>query len=193
MNDVPLVNTNNIHDINTSIIAIKKQLKQLNEAVGLIDMPTIDTSVFVKKSEVVDVVEEGNMSPVTSNAVVPVDEVTSGNMHSVTSNAVANNCVPKNNTVLNGNLDINYGFADFDLVTLTNKFCNVYVVGNANRRYLGKFYIAEYLGGYSVVVYYAPSLSISIVDNKVRVLSNDSCYDAKLTYFDNWNVERILQ
>ena len=89
MNDVPLVKANNIHDINTSIIAIKKQLKQLNEAVGLIDMPTIDTSIFVKKSEVVDVVEEGNMNPVTSNAVVPVDEVTSGNMQSVTSNAVA--------------------------------------------------------------------------------------------------------
>ena len=88
MNDVPLVKANNIHDINTSIIAIKKQLKQLNEAVGLIDMPTIDTSIFVKKSEVVDVVEEGNMNPVTSNAVVPVDEVTSGNMHSVSSNAV---------------------------------------------------------------------------------------------------------
>lgn len=69
MNDVPLVKANNIHDINTSIIAIKKQLKQLNEAVGLIDMPTIDTSIFVKKSEVVDVVEEGNMNPVTSNAV----------------------------------------------------------------------------------------------------------------------------
>lgn len=89
MNDVPLVKANNIHDINTSIIAIKKQLKQLNEAVGLIDLPTIDTSIFVKKSEVVDVVEEGNMNPVTSNAVVPVDEVTSGNMHSVSSNAVS--------------------------------------------------------------------------------------------------------
>lgn len=88
MNDVPLVKANNIHDINTSIIAIKKQLKQLNEAVGLIDMPTIDTSIFVKKSEVVDVVEAGNMNPVTSNAVVPVDEVTSGNMHCVTSNAI---------------------------------------------------------------------------------------------------------
>ena len=97
MNDVPLVKANNIHDINTSIIAIKKQLKQLNEAVGLIDMPTIDTSIFVKKSEVVDVVEADNMNPVTSNAVAevadslePVDEVTSGNMHSVSSNAVAN-------------------------------------------------------------------------------------------------------
>jgi len=37
----------------------------------------------------VNVVELGNMNPVTSNAVVPVNEVTSGNMQSVTSNAVA--------------------------------------------------------------------------------------------------------
>lgn len=86
MNDVPLVQKNDINSINTSLIAVKKQLKQLTEAVGLID---VDTSVFVKKSEVVDAVEAGNMNPVTSNAVVPVDEVAVGNMHSVTSNAVA--------------------------------------------------------------------------------------------------------
>ena len=89
MNDVPLVKDNNINSINTSLIAVKKQLKQLTEAVGLIDVPDVDTSVFVKKSEVVDVVEAGNMNPVTSNAVVPVDEVTLGNMHSVASDAVA--------------------------------------------------------------------------------------------------------
>ena len=96
MNDVPLIQKADINSINTSIIAIKKQLKQLNEALGLVDMPSIDTSVFVKKSDVVDVVESGNMNPVTSNAVAevadslePVDTVTSGNMHSVTSNAVA--------------------------------------------------------------------------------------------------------
>jgi hypothetical protein len=91
MNDIPLIQKADINSINTSIIAIKKQLKQLNEALGLVDVPSIDTSVFVKKSDVVDVVEADNMNPVTSNAVVPVDEVTSGNMHSVTSNAVAEN------------------------------------------------------------------------------------------------------
>ena len=97
MNDVPLVQKADINSINTSIIAIKKQLKQLNEALGLVDVPSIDTSVFVKKSDVVDVVEADNMNPVTSNAVAevadslePVDEVTSGNMQSVTSNAVYN-------------------------------------------------------------------------------------------------------
>jgi hypothetical protein len=124
------------------------------------------------------------------------DTVALNNMQSVTSNAVAsaiNNCVLKNNTILNGTVDDHYGYADFDLATLSNKICNVYVVGNSNRRYLGKFNIAEYQGGYSIVIYYAPSLTISIVDNKVRVSSNDGCYEAKLTYFDSWNVERILQ
>ena len=48
MNDVPLIKTNSINDINTSLIAIKKQLKQINEAVGLIDIPSADTSGFVK-------------------------------------------------------------------------------------------------------------------------------------------------
>ena len=69
MNDVPLVKDNNINSINTSLIAVKKQLKQLTEAVGLIDVPDIDTSVFVKKSEVVDVVAADNMHSVSSNAV----------------------------------------------------------------------------------------------------------------------------
>lgn len=125
MNDVPLVKANNIHDINTSIIAIKKQLKQLNEAVGLIDMPTIDTSIFVKKSEVVDVIEEGNMNPVTSNAVVPVDEVTSGNIHSVTSNAVynaiVNNKIKKMDFQKTENTTTGYNMITFNVGDLRNK------------------------------------------------------------------------
>lgn len=74
MNDVPLVNKNDINSINTSIIAIKKQLKQLNEAVGLIDTPdiNIDLTPFVKKTDVVDAVQSGNMNPVTSNAVAGI-------------------------------------------------------------------------------------------------------------------------
>lgn len=70
MNDVPLVKDNKINDINTSIIAIKKQLKQLNEAVGLIDIPDMpDLSPYIKKSDIVDAVTSGDMHPVTSNAV----------------------------------------------------------------------------------------------------------------------------
>lgn len=94
MNDVPLIQKADINSINTSLIAIKKQLKQLNEAVGLIDIPDApDLSPYVKKSDIVDVIEADNMNPVTSNAVatsnaMPVNEVTSGNMHSVSSNGV---------------------------------------------------------------------------------------------------------
>ena len=70
MNDVPLVKDNNINSINTSIIAIKKQLRQIVEAVGLIDIPDMpDLSPFVRKDEVVDTVQSGNNNPVTSNAV----------------------------------------------------------------------------------------------------------------------------
>lgn len=96
MNDVPLIQSPDTNSINTSIIAIKKQLRTINEALGLIDIPDApDLSPYVKKSDVVDTVESGNMNPVTSNAVansnaMPVDEVTVDNMHSVTSNAVYN-------------------------------------------------------------------------------------------------------
>ena len=86
---IPLVQNNEKDSINTSIIAIKRNIERINMLLGLSNSEEIDTSEFVKKSDIVDVVEAGNMNPVTSNAVVPVDEVTSGNMHSVTSNAVA--------------------------------------------------------------------------------------------------------
>ncbi len=86
---IPLVQNNDKDAINTSIIAIKRNIERINMLLGLSNSEEIDTSEFVKKSDIVDVVEAGNMNPVTSNAVVPVDEVTLGNMQSVTSNAVA--------------------------------------------------------------------------------------------------------
>ena len=75
MNDVPLIRKTDVNDINTSLIAIKKQLKQLNEAVGLIDVPDVDLTPFVRKDEVVNVIESGNMNPVTSNAVASISKV----------------------------------------------------------------------------------------------------------------------
>lgn len=88
---IPLVQNNEKDSINTSIIAIKRQIERINMLLGLVDSggSDPDLSGFVKKSDVVDIVEAGNMNPVTSNAVVPVDEVTLGNMQSVSSNAVA--------------------------------------------------------------------------------------------------------
>lgn len=86
---IPLVQNNEKDSINTSIIAIKRNIERINMLLGLSNSEEIDTSEFVKKSDIVDVVEAGNMNPVTSNAVVPVDEVTVGNMQSVSSDAVA--------------------------------------------------------------------------------------------------------
>ena len=64
MTGIPLVNTNSVNDINTSIIAIKKEMKSSGET-------------------------EVNVNVNLPDTAIPVDEVTSGNMHSVTSNAVA--------------------------------------------------------------------------------------------------------
>ena len=72
MNEIPLVQNVQKNDINTSIIAIKKQLKELNAMLGLIDVPSNDSpdmSPYVRKDEVVDVVRRFDQSPVTSNAV----------------------------------------------------------------------------------------------------------------------------
>ena len=106
---IPLVQNNEKDSINTSIIAIKKNLERINSILGLVDSGNdIDTSEFVKKSDIVDVVQSGNMNPVTSNAVVPVDTVTSGDMHSVTSNAVAG-AIKKEVIVNNENTDVGNG------------------------------------------------------------------------------------
>ena len=68
--NIPLVQNNDKDSINTSIIAIKKNLERINSILGLADGGSdIDTSEFVKKSDVVDVVQSDNMNPVTSNAV----------------------------------------------------------------------------------------------------------------------------
>ena len=65
MTGIPLVNSNSVNDINTSIIAIKKEMKSSGET-------------------------EVNVNVNLPDTAIPVDEVTSSNMHSVTSNAVAN-------------------------------------------------------------------------------------------------------
>lgn len=90
---IPLVRNNSVDDINTSIIAIKKELGKG----GSSDMGDVNVNVDVKY-EVTDTVEDGNSLPVTSQGVydyvegqgfTPVDEVEKNNMKAVTSNAVA--------------------------------------------------------------------------------------------------------
>lgn len=90
---IPLVRNNSVDDINTSIIAIKKELGKGGSG----DMGDVNVNVDVKY-EVTDTVEDGNSLPVTSQGVydyvegqgfTPVDEVAINNMKAVTSNAVA--------------------------------------------------------------------------------------------------------
>ena len=98
MNDVPLTKSNSVNDINTSLIAIKKQLKQLNEALGLVGSPDFSPYVkktelenYLRKNEVTDAVEYGNKNPVSSDGVFnyKTDVIEKDNLNPVTSNAVA--------------------------------------------------------------------------------------------------------
>ena len=126
----------------------------------------------------------------------PVDVVQDGNMHAVTSNAVAESVadrVSKIKNMVGGTLSPNYDYAEFDLKLLENNICNVYITGNANKIYLGKFNVAKYNNNYNVVLYYGPNLTVSLVGNKVRVACSDGCYGATIYYVDIHETERILQ
>lgn len=126
----------------------------------------------------------------------PVDVVQDGNMHAVTSNAVAKSVadrVSKIKNMISGTVSPNADYADFDLEPLENTICNVHVVGNSNKIYLGKFNIARYYDTYNIVLYYGPKLTVSFVGNKVRVACSDGCYFATIYYVDKNEVERILQ
>ena len=78
---IPLAKDNSKDAINTSIIAIKRDLERINQLLGLSDSggSDPDLSGLATKQELQDAV----------NSLQPVDEVTLNNMHSVTSNAVA--------------------------------------------------------------------------------------------------------
>ena len=76
---IPLVQNNEKDSINTSIIAIKRQIERINMLLGLSNSEEIDTSVFATKDELQQAVTD----------LQPVNEVTADNMQSVTSNAVA--------------------------------------------------------------------------------------------------------
>ena len=79
---IPLVQNNEKDSINTSIIAIKRQIERINALLGLSNSEEIDTSVFATKTELEDAVTQ------VETDLAPVDEVTADNMQSVTSNAV---------------------------------------------------------------------------------------------------------
>lgn len=68
MNDVPLIQRTDVNSINTSIIAIKKQLKQIEQMLGGIGETELPTDILYRK-DIADAVQEGNNNPVSSGAV----------------------------------------------------------------------------------------------------------------------------
>ena len=87
---IPLVRNNTKDAINTSIIAIKKNLERINSLLGLMDNSDPDLSGLATKQELEDAVTQiNNTIDEVETSLQPVDTVTSGDMHSVTSNAVA--------------------------------------------------------------------------------------------------------
>jgi len=97
MNNIPLPKSNSKTDIDTTIIAIRKQLEQINSILGLSSSSEEELPEdLLRRSDVVNVVEEGNNNPVSSGAVYDalgsspaVDVLEVGNMSAVTSNIVA--------------------------------------------------------------------------------------------------------
>jgi hypothetical protein len=81
---IPLVQNNDKDAINTSIIAIKRNIERINMLLGLVDSDSPDLSGLATKQELEDAITQ------VETDLAPVDEVTSGNMQSVTSNAVYN-------------------------------------------------------------------------------------------------------
>ena len=80
---IPLVQNNEKDSINTSIIAIKRNIERINMLLGLVDSGSPDLSGLATKQELEDAITQ------VETDLAPVDEVTSGNMQSVSSNAVA--------------------------------------------------------------------------------------------------------
>ena len=76
---IPLIQETTKDAINTSIIAIKRNIERINMLLGLVDSGSPDLSGLATKQELEDAV----------NSLQPVDEVALNNMHSVSSNAVA--------------------------------------------------------------------------------------------------------
>jgi NAD-specific glutamate dehydrogenase len=89
MNTIPLVKGNTQEEINTSLIALKKALDEMNSSSG-----KTDASVQLQIKQINELIENINTHLDTVDEQItdlqPVDTVTSGNMKAVTSNAVYN-------------------------------------------------------------------------------------------------------
>ena len=99
MNSIPLIKGNTPQEINTSIIALKKALSELEAQDRLLQGTDKDIQNKIKQiNELIKGINthlgtvDAHLSTIDGQitALQPVDTVTSGNMQSVTSNAVAN-------------------------------------------------------------------------------------------------------
>ena len=125
MNSIPLIKGNTPQEINTSIIALKKALSELEAQNRLLQ--GTDRDVQDKIKQINELIEGINthLGTVDSHLTVidkqitalqPVDTVTSGNMHSVTSNAVAQSFVSKIGYQQSYNADLMTAFANVGLI-----------------------------------------------------------------------------
>ena len=123
---IPLVQNNEKDSINTSIIAIKRNIERINMLLGLSNSEEIDTSKFATKEELQQAVTD----------LQPVDEVAVDNMHSVTSNAVARALEPTMEILLNGNIPSGQEY-QID----TDNYDGLYIDANADSAYHYTLYI----------------------------------------------------
>lgn len=104
MNSIPLIKGNTPQEINTSIIALKKALSELEAQDRLLQGTDKDVQDKIKQiNELIEGINthlgtvDSHLTAIDGQitALQPVDTVTSGNMHSVTSNAVYNALIRK--------------------------------------------------------------------------------------------------
>ena len=88
MNTIPLVKGNTQEEINTSLIALKKALDEMNSSSSKTDA-SVQSQIKQINELITDINSHLDTIDEQITGLQPVDTVTSGNMHSVTSNAVA--------------------------------------------------------------------------------------------------------
>lgn len=126
---IPLIQKPDKDDINTSIIAIKRNIERINMLLGLVDSGSDpDLSGLATKQELQDAITE----------LTPVDEVTVDNMQSVTSNAVASLFSPR---------IINLSFIIFGANAITKEAQIFYIGESETYKY---YYFSRPLSTYSL-------------------------------------------
>jgi hypothetical protein len=130
---IPLVQNNEKDSINTSIIAIKRNIERINMLLGLVDSGSPDLSGLATKQELEDAITQ------VETDLAPVDEVTLDNMQSVTSNAVYdklqwktlgdNEAIPEDCTEIN--ITCFYKLDNTEIV-YTNQFSTENITGRQN-------------------------------------------------------------